>query len=149
MTLRWIVAAVHLVALGIGLGAVVVRATALRSEPGGRDLRRVFAADSLWGLAALLWIGTGVARAFGGLEKGTAYYMTNSWFHFKMGCLLLILLLEILPMITLIRWRSAARRGDAIDTSRARTMARISVVQAVLVVAMVFAATAMARGFGA
>ena len=65
-----------------------------------------------------------------------------------MGLLGLILLLEIWPMTTLIRWRRQRSRGE-VDTRHAGTFAAISVVQAVLVVAMVFVATAMARGIGA
>ena len=41
-----------------------------------------------------------------------------------------LLVLEILPMVTLIRWRKAVRQGNTPDTSRARAMARISTVQA-------------------
>lgn len=49
-------------------------------------------------------------------------------------------------MATLIRWRIRRARADVLDTSRALIFARISEVQVLLVVAMVFAATAMARG---
>ena len=49
--LRWLLAAFHLTALGIGLGAVWVRAGALRGPFDPAGLRRVFAADSWWGLA--------------------------------------------------------------------------------------------------
>jgi putative membrane protein len=38
-------------------------------------LNDVFTADSFWGIAALLWIVTGLWRAFGGLEKGSDYYL--------------------------------------------------------------------------
>jgi hypothetical protein len=38
--------------------------------------------------------------------------------------------------------------GNAVDLGRAPTIARISLVQTGLVVLMVFAATAMARGIG-
>lgn len=148
MTLRWVLAFLHLLALGIGLGAVWARARALRGALDTTGLKRAFAADNLWALAALLWIGTGVWRAFGGVEKGTTYYMTNPFFHAKMGLLLLILALEVWPMVTLIRWRARQRRGERIDTSPATAFARISEVQAVLVVMMVLAATALARGVG-
>ena len=66
----------------------------------------------------------------------------------KMALLLVILVLEIRPMMALIRWRIALGRGTTPDTSAALAFARISVVQAVLVLLMVAAATAMARGFG-
>lgn len=146
MILRWLVASLHLIALPIGLGAVVVRGTALRGSLDKAGLDRVFRADTLWGLAAFLWISTGVARAFFGLEKGTGYYVSSIAFWSKMTFLFAILVLEIRPMAALVRWRRTSRRGDPVDTSRANAFARISFIQAGLVVLMVFAAAAMARG---
>jgi putative membrane protein len=148
LILRWLVAAIHLLALGIGLGAVVGRAAALRDAGDPAVLRRAFRADNFWGLAAALWISTGLWRLLGGLEKGSAYYFNNHVFWMKMGLLALVLILEIVPMVTLIRWRRQAARGNAVDTSRAPLLVRISLLQAVLVILMVFAATAMARGIG-
>jgi putative membrane protein len=146
--LSWLFAALHLVALGIGLGAVWARARALRGQLDEAGLRRVFFADACWGIAALLWIGTGLVRAFGGLEKGSAYYLQNHLFWAKMALLAVILALELGPMISLIRWRAAIRRGQQPDTGAAPRFARISFVQAWLVVLMVLAATGMARGYG-
>ena len=145
MTLRWMLAAAHLLALGIGLGAVWVRARALRSDLDGGALRRAFAADSFWGLAGALWIGSGLWRLLAGTEKSTGYYLQNHMFFAKIGFLVLLLLLELWPMVTLVRWR----RGVTPDVRRARRIAGISYAQAALVVLMVFAATAMARGIGA
>jgi len=148
MTIRWLLAAVHLLALGVGLGAVWARGRALQARLDVPALRRVFYADTWWGIAALLWISTGLVRAFGGYEKGAFYYLHNHLFWAKMGLLAAILLLELGPMIALIRWRVAVARGAEPDTRAARRFARISFVQAVLVVLMVLAATAMARGYG-
>src|SRR5688572_12529208 len=100
MLLRWFLATLHLLALGIGLGAVWVRAGALRGPLDRAGLQRVFLADTFWGVAAGLWIVTGLWRAFGGVEKGTDYYLQNSVFLIKMGLLILILALEVWPMIT-------------------------------------------------
>ena len=148
MTVRWLLAALHLLALGVGLGAVWARGRALRGALDASGLRRVFYADAWWGVAAFLWIGTGVLRAFGGFEKGSFYYLHNHFFWTKMGLLTAILILELGPMITLMRWRRQVARGEVPDTRAASRFARISFVQATLVVLMVLAATAMARGFG-
>ena len=51
-------------------------------------------------------------------------------------------------MITLLRWRRQVARGEVPDTRAASRFGRISFVQATLVVLMVLAATAMARGYG-
>lgn len=149
MPIRWLLAAIHLLALGVGLGAIWARARALRGPLDTAGLHRVFYADTWWGIAALMWIATGLARAFGGFEKGSAYYLHNHLFGAKMGLLVLILLLEVSPMITLIRWRIQLGRSEQPDTGVATRLARISVLQAVFVVLMVLAATAMARGYGA
>ena len=125
-----------------------MRGRALRGVLDAAGLKRIFAADNVWGLAAVLWISTGVWRAFGGLEKGTTYYVTSPVFQTKMGLLGLILALEVWPMVTLIRWRMKQAKGELVDTAAAPRLARISVLQAGLVVLMVLAATALARGIG-
>ena len=149
MTLRWLLASLHLLGLGLGLGAVWARGRALDGDLDRGGLKRVFVADTWWGVAAALWIVTGLTRAFGGFEKGSAYYLHNRAFLIKMALFLLILVLEIRPMVTLIRWRARVSRGEVPTSLRAaRAMARISYGEAVLVALMVLAATAMARGHG-
>lgn len=145
---RWLLAALHLLALGIGLGAVWARGLALRAPLDALGVRRVLSADTWWGIAALVWISTGLLRAFAGFEKGASYYLSNHLFWAKMGLLVGILLLEAVPMMTFIKWRRHSARGQPIDASAARTLGTVSMVQAFLVVLMVLVATAMARGYG-
>jgi putative membrane protein len=149
MTLRWMLAAFHLLALGVGLGAVVARGLALKSRLDGAALKWVFVADAWWGAAAFVWIGTGLWRLLGEYEKGTGYYLQNHMFLTKMALLAMVLALELWPMMTLIAWRRHVTRGEPPETEVAPLMARISFVQAGLVVLMVFLAAAMARGYGA
>ncbi len=146
LTLRWIAGAVHLLALLIGAASIAVRAATVRGIADAHRLSVVFRADSWWGISALLFIGTGLWRAFGGLEKGSAYYLGSTAFHVKMALLVTILVLEVRPMTTLIRWRVANARGRSIDFAPGNTIARISTIQLVLLAAMVLVATAMARG---
>jgi putative membrane protein len=148
MIIRWIFAALHLLALGIGLGAIWARSRALRGTLDSAGLKRLFVSDNWWGFAAGIWIGTGLVRLLSPLEKGRDYYFDNSFFRMKMLAFVLILLLEIRPMITFIKWRSMLRRGLTPNTSVASMFATTSALQAVLVIVMVLAATAMARGLG-
>ncbi len=143
-----VVSALHLLALAIGLPAVFFRARALKGSLDDRNLARLFAADNLWGLAALLWIATGLLRAFGGLEKGTPFYLASALFWTKMGLFLAVAALEIWPMTTFIRWRGQRRRAERLDTAPARALFVVNHVQMALVVAIVFVASFMARGFG-
>ncbi|KVL26539.1 DUF2214 family protein [Burkholderia sp. MSMB1835] len=152
MIVHWLLAAIHLSAFGVAFAAIAGRNRALRrlvASAQAADLPGVFKADAVWGLSALVLIATGLARAFGGFEKGTAYYLHEPLFHLKMTALVLILLLEIAPMLGLIRWRVAARRQQMPDIGRARAYVRIGHWQAVLVIVIVFAASGMARGIGA
>ena len=152
MYLRIAQAALHLIALGLGLGAVIQRGSALREPPTHSSLRRVFRHDALWGIAALLWLATGLWRLLANVEKPLLYYMQNYAFFTKMGFFVLIVLLELSPMVTLMKWRRAMARGEPPELvsspDKARRLASISHFQALLVVLMVFAAVTMARGYG-
>jgi len=143
-----IVAALHFLALGIGLPSIYLRGRALKGRLNAEGLRRLFVADAVWGVAAALWIVTGLLRAFGGLEKGTAFYLASSLFWTKMILFVLVVVLEIWPMLTFIRWRREVRRGRTPDTSRAPTLYVVTHIEMALVVVIVFVASFMARGFG-
>ena len=143
-----VVAAHHFLALGVGLPSIYLRGRALRGRLDGEGLRRLFVADNVWGIAAALWIVTGLLRAFGGLEKGTGFYLASRLFWVKLDLFLLVFALEIWPMLTFIRWRRRVRRGQTPDTSRARALYVVTHIEMALVVIIVFVATFMARGFG-
>lgn len=143
-----IVAALHFLALGLGLPSVFLRGRALKARLDRTGLARLFAADTMWGVAAVLWLATGLLRAFGGLEKGSAFYLASHAFWLKLALFGLVVVLEIWPMATFIRWRIALRRGGAPDTSAARALFLVNHVQLALVVVIVFVATFMARGYG-
>jgi len=146
---RLVLAWLHLLALGVGLGGVWGRARALhdslRDPVDERAIRRALVADAWWGVAAVVWLVTGLWRLLAATEKSTAYYLTNIAFNAKMLMFVAILGLEVWPMITLMRWRRRTREPQARDAGRIEV---ISYVECALVIAMVFAAVAMARGFG-
>ena len=150
--LRIALAVIHLVGWAMALGSVFARARALNDVRDRDGLHRGLVADNWWGISAILLIGTGLWRAFGSMEKSSSYYWGSHAFYGKMGALGLVLLLELWPMITLIRWRVAESRGalpglDVIQPT-ARRIARISDVQTLILLAIATAAAMMARGFG-
>ena len=143
-----IVSALHVLALALGLPSVYLRGRALKGPLDRDGLRRLLAADTVWGIAAGLWIATGLLRAFGGLEKGSQFYLQSPLFWTKMALFATVIILEIWPMVMFIRWRGALRRGETPDTSRARALYLVNHVEMGLVVLIVFVASFMARGFG-
>jgi putative membrane protein len=148
MLVRWLIAALHLLAYGFALASILRRTWALRRATVPAALRSVFRADTAWGISALVLIVTGLMRAFGGYEKGAGYYLHEPLFHVKMTLLVLILILEVPSMLALMRWRACIKKSVPPDLRKARQYARFSVIQTVLLVLMVFAATGMARGIG-
>jgi putative membrane protein len=140
--------AFHVLALAIGLPAIVMRARALARPLDDTGVRRVLAADTFWGVAALLWVVTGPGRVFGPFEKGAPFYLSLALFWVKLGLFALVFLLELAPMITFIRWRIALGRGRPPGLGGARTFATLSWIQAILVVVIMFVASFMARGMG-
>jgi len=146
MDLRYVIATVHLLTFGLGFYSCWARAKALKKLKDESGINEVLAADNLWGIAAALWLLTGLWRAFGGLEKGSDYYLHNLAFLIKMSLFGLVFALELKPMITFIRWRASLRKNQAIDISVAPSLARLSYIELILLIPIVSMATAMARG---
>jgi putative membrane protein len=146
MDLRYVIATLHVLTFGLGAASIWMRASALRKLKDESGLKEVFFADNLWGLAAFLWLLTGLWRAFGPLEKGSDFYLHNVAFLVKMICFILVFILELRPMITLIKWRSLQRKKESIDLSIAASLARTSYIELLLLIPIVSMATAMARG---
>ncbi|MQA53406.1 DUF2214 family protein [Pseudomonas piscis] len=149
MLMQWMLAAVHLLAFAGAFAAVLARAAALgRLVRGESSYRSVLLVDNAWGLTALVLLVTGLLRAFGGNGKGIDYYLQQPLFHLKMALFIGILLLEVFPMLTLVRWRIALARGTQPDIARASSFVRTSQLQALLLMLLVVAASGMARGVG-
>ncbi|MEO8432103.1 MAG: DUF2214 family protein [Acidobacteriota bacterium] len=151
MIVRASLSAFHLLALAIGFGAVFARGLRLRdllrSPEDPAALRRLLQADGLWGLAAILWIATGLTRVFGRLEKTPDFYLRNGFFWVKMSLFVLILLLELVPMATFMRWRGAKARGNAPAVGAPfSTLIALNDAEVVLIVVIPFVAALMARG---
>ena len=145
-----LLAALHYLALGIGFTGVILRGMEFkrlgRSAAEG-DLKRLFLADNLWGVGAVLWIATGLTRAFAGFEKGTDYYLSSHWFWLKMVLFGGMFLLEAWPMITLIRWRMAKKTSvSQNDRAMLSRFFSINLAQIHFLVAIIFVASAMSRG---
>ncbi len=143
-----VLSSLHILALALGLPAAFFRGRALKGPLDAAGIGRVLVADNVWGVAALLWIVTGLLRAFGGFEKGTSFYMHSALFQAKLGLFVLLLVLEVRPMFTLMRWRVARAKGETPDTSSARALYTINHVEMAIVGVILFVASFMARGFG-
>lgn len=142
-----LLSALHVLALAIGLPGVFLRGRGLRAmKTDAGAVSRVLAADGAWGAAALLWLATGLLRAFAGFEKGTQFYLHSPLFHLKLTLFVLVVLLELYPMLTFIRWRVARAKKQPVDASKRATLTRLNDLEFALTLCIPFVAAMMARG---
>src|SRR5947207_12890127 len=97
--LRLFLAAMHLIALGIGLGAVCARTNALSRPLDRASMVRAFRADTWRGIAAALWIATGLWRLLGGTEDSSSHHLHHQGRFTQMSFHVIIPLLGSAPLI--------------------------------------------------
>jgi putative membrane protein len=153
MAVAALLSALHVLTLGVGLGAVFVRGLRLRdlrrAPTDAAALKGLLAADNLWGLAAASWIITGLVRAFAGIEKASTFYTHNGFFLVKMALFLAVFALEIRAIATFTSWRRARAGGQTPWTAADvpfGALIRANNLQVALTVLIPFAAALMARG---
>lgn len=147
--MKWFVASIHYLALAIGFTGIFIRSLEFRAliKDQNRSLNTLFLADNLWGIAALLWLMTGSLRAFTNIEKGMEFYLASHYFWLKMTLFGAVFLLEIKPMVTLIKWRIRKKSSvENADLANLHQFKKINDLETLLVLLIPFVATAMANG---
>jgi putative membrane protein len=146
--LRLVLAAVHLSSLALGVLCLTRRERALAAAQRDEDLPAVFFWDNAYALVAITWLGSGLWRAFGGVEKGTHYYLTNHAFWSKMLLLAALLAVEGYLAATFVRFRIARKKNQAVSLAHKPRLLRLHRVEFWLVLGMIVMATLVARGVG-
>lgn len=139
--------AMHLLALALGLGALISRnrAFARVHDDDEGSWTDVLQADTAWGIAAVLWIATGLARVFFA-GQSPAFYAHNVFFWIKLALFAAVFAIELAPMLALLRVRGALRRGVAPPPLPLARFRRVGAVETAVVIIIVFVAALMARG---
>ena len=146
--MRLALAALHLLSLALGVFALTARARALAAAQKNDELKPVFFWDAVYGAVAIVWLGSGVWRAFGGVEKGTDYYLSNHAFWTKMLLLAALLVVEVILAVTFVRFRIFVKKGEAVSLAKKARLVRLHHVEFALVLGMIVMATLLARGVG-
>jgi putative membrane protein len=149
-----VLASIHYLALAVGFWGLADRTISARrlsrDSKNNPDLwAALFRGDNLWGIAALLWIASGLYRAFGGLEKAREFYLGNGFFHVKMTLFLLVFAVEIMPMVRLIGARGRRKKDPAtapLTADELKKIFRAGMIEIHLLILVIFVATLMARG---
>lgn len=143
---RLVVASLHLLALGMGLGGLWSRPRALRDslrrsgEP--RALRRAYAGDAWWTAAVLLWLITGVWWLASGAANLSSIYAVDAGFLVKMTLFVIVVALEVWPTTKFLRWRFSRAEPNRLELLRIEA---ISYLQCALVTGIVVASASTTR----
>jgi putative membrane protein len=140
-----LLSAIHLLTLALGVGGIFARGRALSKPLDDAGWNRLLAADTVWGIAAVLWIASGLGRVFFG-GKEPSFYWRNGFFWVKLALFGVVFALELAPMMTFIRVRRARGQGVAVPRFSIDAYRRINAFELALVVTIVFVAAFMARG---
>jgi putative membrane protein len=134
----------HFLGLAGLFAALTVELALFSPRVGGEVARRLARIDALYGLSALVALGTGLLKVFDG-DKPAAYYGANPLFHVKVTLFVVVLLLSVYPTVQFIRRRRAAADAEVVYPSSIGVLLRI---QLALLLAMPLLAVLMARGYG-
>ena len=145
MVVSALLSAIHVLTLALGLGSLGMRGRALARPMDEAAWRQLLAADNAWGIAAMLWIASGLARVWWG-GRTPSFYWHNGLFWTKLALFALVFAIELRPMVTFIQVRSARRQGRPVPKFSNDVFSRINSLEIALVIAIVFVAAFMARG---
>ncbi|MBI2734467.1 MAG: DUF2214 family protein [Aquabacterium sp.] len=147
MLLESLLAYAHIVAI---LGVVVFltsEAALCRAEwLNAAVVRRLARVDVIYLAAAIVVLLTGLARTWWGM-KGAGWYWHQPLLHLKLTLFVVISLISIKPTMSFLRWRRQLDATGALpDEAEVRSVRKLIMLEAHLMVLIPLAATLLARG---
>ncbi|WP_311224018.1 MULTISPECIES: DUF2214 family protein [unclassified Acidovorax] len=149
MTTEALLAYAHLLAILTMVTFLASQAALCRSEwLNAAAVERLARIDMIYGIAAVLVLATGLARAGWGM-KGGAWYWSQPLLHAKVTLFVVIGLLSIVPTLRLRRWVKAVRAGGTLPAAaEVRSTRRLVMIEAHLLALIPLLAVFLARGVG-
>ena len=144
-----VVAYVHDLSFMVCFGSLVLERQLIRPNPDRPRATRMVITDIIYGLAALLLLGSGILRVlyFG---QGAGFYTQNPLFWTKVGVFLAVGALSLYPTVTYILWAVPLRKGELPQVSEALSMRLAWIINVELAgfASIPLLAALMARGVG-
>lgn len=150
VTLDALLAIAHHLAVFSLVSLLVVELVLVRAPMTAAEVTRFVRIDGLYGLSAVAVLVAGVARvAWGAIPAD--YYLGNVLFWVKMGALVAMTILSLIPTVRGLRWRKSvvSDASWAVPESEVRVVRRFVRIEVAILPVVPIAAALMARGFGA
>lgn len=139
----------HYAAILLLVGLLAVELAVCTADAAPARLQRLKTIDGMYGMSAMLVLGTGAARVWMG-AKGSAFYLDNPVFYAKVALFLVVGMLSAYPTVQFFRW-AAALDGNRQFTPGADAVARVRTLiklQFLGIACLPLLAVLMARGVG-
>ena len=148
MTLEAILAALHLVAILTFVVFLSSQAALCRMEwMNAAVVERLVRLDVIYGAAAMVMIGSGLARLLWGI-KGVSWYVSQPLFHIKITIVVVMAILSIWPSIMFRRWRRQLQATGALpDELEVKKVRRLVMIQSHVLPVVAVIAVFWARGW--
>ena len=139
----------HFLAFFALTAAIVLTLALIRESLDLETARRIQRADRVAGIAAVLLLVFGFLRVFY-FEKGSEYYLDNTFFWIKLALFFSAALVATYPTRQFLRWNSELRQRIApeIDATVVKRIKSALHWELVLILGVLVCASLMAKGFG-
>lgn len=149
MHLEALLAYLHIAAILMVTVFLTSQAALLRTEwLNEAVVHRLARVDLIYGVAALVLLATGLARAYWGL-KGAGWYWSQPLLHAKVTLFVLIGAMSLVPTLRYRRWVRALRAGEGLPAeAEVRSTRKLVMWEAHLLVLIPILGVCLARGIG-
>jgi len=140
---------VHFAGILLLAGILTAELVLYRQVLTPEQARAIQRLDMLYPLAALLVLGSGLARLFW-FAKEPSFYLDNPVFWIKMGLFVAVALASVVPTIHFLRWSPRLKQGHRPEISdrQYRHIRAHLWSECILLLLIPLAAVLMARGIG-
>ena len=139
----------HYLSIMVLMGSLITEHLFLKPGINAQQVRLLTGIDLVYGIAAILVLGTGLLRWFV-YGKGSEFYLSNPLFHIKLTLFVLMGVLSIFPTLKFLKWKKQFRRGEDPDISSRAVKRQLMFIriELLLVAVIPLLAVMIARGKG-
>lgn len=145
-----IAAYLHYLSLGLIFAALSTELFTLKQDLTNRDGWRILIADTIYGIAGITVLVTGILRVLY-YAKDTSYYMEQPVFWAKMSVFIIVGTLSLYPTFSFLQWIKPLRDAKAPEVSpeKVKLLKTIIHIELTGFSLIPLLASMMARGIGA
>ena len=137
----------HFIGIMVLMGSLISEHLMLKPKMTADQIRTLAVTDLIYGLSAIIVLGTGLLRWFM-FGKGSDFYMSNPIFHTKLTLFVILGILSIFPTLKILKWRKQVNSGQETDVNE-RSVKKILMlvrIELLIVVIIPLLAVMIARG---